>query len=376
MTYTPKERKAAIRQIVRQGHVTGNDFIIAQFGEMPKGLHQDSPLTEEISFLGMGSDPKRTLWNRFTSLGYVQPSEKEHRVYINRFLMSPLGRIPGLLTSRFALSRIHDVAELGVDFLSPEVGPVGLGIAVAGLAATFISSFRYAAFSSVIKGFAPSMVDLTGEEFMHSLALRNAVRSWTVRNNFRAASREFMENEPNAWANVARYVDAAITFMPVGHFQQDTEIMGRLFNLAVRGYPSHGRMAENAAEAQAFLLDMGIKSPRSVRLHFNQEHFAEIRDVFFKNDRWEMGWLFPPSAEINIGISSYRNKKVLEMYWKDCLPLMFGEMCRLLGDSGALERFGYDSQRRDVQGVPQPLRPEAARLIGNNPSVDDAARPV
>ncbi len=361
MAYTNNgQREKAIRHIVAQGYSSANKFLVGQFGELPATLNQDRPLEQKINFLGIGSDPNRTWHSHLTTHGYVQPSETDHRIYVNKFLLSPIGRVPGLLTTRLALARVHDAGELILEALAPAAALPGLEIGAVILTATLWSSFRYAMLSSLVKGLTPSLANVTGEEFIHSLALKGEKKSWVVRDSFRATAEEHLANKPSLITDAKRAVNALLTLMPMSYFQRDTEIMGRLFNLVAHGYQTYKAVPGDPNELYAFLLDMGIQAPDKIRIFLNRPDSHELREKFSINNSW--GLVFPPAAEINIGISSYRNKAVLEMYWKDFLPAIFGEMRRLLGDSQGLERFGFDSARRDLQGTPQPLRPEPRQI--------------
>jgi hypothetical protein len=194
---------------------------------------------------------------------------------------------------------------------------------------------------------------------MHTRATKGEERSWSAQNAFRANAEDMMKNRGSIVTDISRSLDMLLTMMPVGYFQRDEEILGRLFNLAARGYPAHGQIPQNAAEGQAFLLDMGVKAPEDVRIYFDRKDFSAMREIFYRHDSGTMGLWFPPTAEINIGINSFRNRAVLEMYWKDAFPVMLGEMHRLLGDSKGLERFGFDGGNKDMKGIPNPLRPAA-----------------
>lgn len=344
-----RARDHRVAKLVKHGTATDDELFEAQFKEWPvRGLQKDTPCPDIIHFKGFGADPSLSPLNFVTSMAYTRDDDPERNIYLNRLMLSPLGHVAGIFTSRQVYARAHDFVELLVE---PRLGRLGIGFA---MASVLLSSYRFAAMSSVVKMTAPSLSDVIGQEQIHGI---DKLQNGPVRHaTFQAVARDYINNSSSlrrTTTEVLQTIDMLLTWMPCDYYAADHELEARLHNVMAIGYPAWKKIPENISELYAALLDMGIKAPGAVEfamLEKNQEA-NDLRKLFFRHSRMLTGLTNPPCAEMNIGLNSYRDGRVLKAYWQECLPMLYVNLLKKYGDSQAPIRFGYAGED-DILGLP------------------------
>lgn len=345
-----RRRDKDVKALVRRGHATDDELFEAQFGEWPvRGMTKDTPCTDIIHFKGFHCDRKLNPLSYLFSNAYTRKEDEHDRtIYLNGLLLSPLAPVVGIAASRLAFARLHDLAGIGI----LAEAPIPLLLAEMA-AATFFSSYRYAIASSMTRLFALSLADIVGEEQIHIKQFKEDNRS-IARAAFQNSADDWLKNQDFMTRNITmvkQTVDALLTLMPISYFSADYELQARLHNIIVRGYPAWGKIPENVDELYVALQDMGIKSPSRVSSYYNDDAFDGIKSVFYRHAAGE-GFVNAPNAEMNIGLNSFRNPDILETYWRDCLPMLYGDLLqRKYGDSRGLAKMNF-SQELDVLGIP------------------------
>ncbi len=345
--FSLRARDKRVLALIRKGSCTDDELFEAQYGEWPvRGLDKDTPRDEIIHFKGFGDDKNWDISRYIFSQGYIREETPEREMFINRMMVSPLGHALGILTTRMAWARLHDVAELA----ALETGVAGLAF----LGISLTSSYRYAIASSLVKMIAPSLSDIAGEEQMHVRQFKDDSNPVLARRAFQAVATDMVGNRgglSQQLVQLAQAVDVVLTLMPSGHYSQDHEQQAQLHNLMVRGYPAWGRLPRNHEEFYAALYDMGIKAPPVVGRHLHDGSNKHLRDEFFKHSRFSEGFISPPSAEMNIGLNSHRSKAVLSFYWSDVLPFLYADLLQKYGDSTGYDKMKY-THETDIMGLP------------------------
>ena len=354
--FSSKRDKEVIK-LVRKGQATDDELYEAQFGEWPlRGLDKTEHCDDVIHIKSLRKDKKLSKFSYLFHLGHVhREKEDEQTIYLNNVLLSPAGPLLGFFATRMAYARIHDVIELLTGVRAPFALPELLILAG-------VSSYRYALASSMVKLFAPSVADIVGEEQIHLKQVYDQ-RQAVLTNAFQGAAQDWLSNQSEwkkATTNLMQVIDTVLTWMPQQYYAGDAELQARLHNVIVRGYEAWGQIPKNRDELYAALLDMGIKAPNIVKDYYAQDQQAYLTETFNKHVSWQHGLLCPPNAEMNLGLSSFRDGAilktgdVLEMYWKDCLPYLYADLLTKYGDPNALEKFGF-SEETDLYGIPIPL---------------------
>ena len=351
---------AFVKELIKVGQATHDDLFEAQYGQWPlSGMRKDIARDGVVHIRGMHRDRKSSLLSNVFSLGRADynPDNNKSEIYLNKTLIHPAGRVFGILATRQAYIRLQDIAHISTIF-----SPLIIAEITASLA---LSSYRYAAISSLKKMISPSVADIVGEEQIHCLQLAD-IDDVSITDVFHNNAIDWQNNQPQLkqFANQGlQALDVILTLMPRAYYAQDAELQARLHNVLVRGYNAWGKLPENDVELYAALLDMGIKAPTSVKkfYHYNDD-IRSITNEFRKHNAFNLGHINPPNAEINIGLNSYRDGNlretgdVLDMYWNDALPFLYADLLQKYGDSKALERFGYSGER-DITGVPLKIEP-------------------
>jgi len=351
-----RKRDKAVTKLIRAGQATDDELFEAQFNEWPvRGLNKDTNCSDIVHFKGFHSDKKLNPFSYIFSMGYTRKEDvNDKTIYLNGGLLSPLGHVLGALTTRLAIARAHDALELFIATRAPALTPELLII-------SFLSSYRYAIASSLTRMFAPSVADIVGEEQIHIKQFKEDNRN-IARAAFQNVASDWLNNQkalPKLGTQFMQAIDSVLTMMPRSYFSSDYELQARMHNVIVRGYPVWGKIPENIDEFYMAMQDMGIKSPKIVRKHYADPAFDPLKLEFKKHASWVEAYTSPPNAEMNIGLNSYRSKDVLEMYWHDCLPYLYGDLLVKYGDSNGLERMGYTAET-DLLGMP--IRAETPAL--------------
>lgn len=343
----PQDKR--VLSLVRHGEATDAALFEAQFGEWPvRGINisQTSEAQEKILFKPFSARPHKKISSLFTSLAQIDPSDTERVIYINGGLLNPATPILGLFASRLAWARLHDLIE---PLLGIRTGPVGIAFLGLGL----LSSYRYAMISALTHIVTPSLADIVGEEHIHLLQYRDPLDN-IARNPFLAEAQNDLKNLPTAartWNEFCQVYDAFFTLMPRAYYAQDAEMQARLHNILVRGYKAWGKLPETQDELYAALYDMGIKTPNIVADYLNRKDNNSLRDAFQKHSSLN-GYFDPPNAELNIGLNHFRDRRILESYWRDALPYLYADLLeKKYGDTSAFQRMGF-SQETDMVGLP------------------------
>lgn len=361
--FSTRARDKRVNALIRQGSATHDELFEAQFGEWPiKGLSKDTPRDEVIQFKGFLKDKRYNPLKHIFRLGYARSSEKEEdEIFLNGLVLSPVGPVFGLLATRLAFARAHDVLKLMLPLGAvPVVEPIILATAL-------MSSYRYAIVSSFVKLLATSTTDVVGEEQIHLFHAKEPTGS-IASSAFKSVAHDWFENQDGlqkAKITISQAIDMIFTLMPIGYYAADAELQARLHNIMVRGYPAWGKIPEDTDELYAALMDMGIKTPTDVGRYYRAPENNDLIGEFNKHSWLEQGYFSPPSAEMNIGLNSYRDGQllgfktgdILNMYWQDCLPYLFSGLHKNYGDSKGLEKFGY-SDELDMAGMPMKLEPK------------------
>lgn len=356
LNLTPGDR--AIKTLVKKGSATDDQLFEAQFGQWPaNGLHKDTDCSDIVHFKGFWGDRKINPLSFIFRTAYTRKEDTNDRtIYLNGFQLTPLAPVLGIAASRLAWARAHDLVGLGI----LAEAPVPLLLAETA-AAAFLSSYRYAIASSLARMFTPSLSDLVGEEQIHikqfkegndaiaSAAFQNSAYDWL--NNQSAFSRYKTEFKQG--------IDALLTLMPRSYFSSDYELQARLHNIIVHGYKKWGQIPQTPDELYIALKDMGILSPAIVSNHYADQKFDALKDIFGGHSG--EGYFNPPNAEMNIGLNSFRSPDVLEMYWQDCLPVLYGDLLVKYGDSNGLQKMGL-SKEVDVLGLPMYPGPDTPQI--------------
>lgn len=354
----PRDRR--VLSLVRRGEATDDELFGAQFGEWPvAGLEKDTDCADTVSFHGYCRDPKLNPLSYIFSYAYVRPQDEKSRIFLNGLLLSPLAPVLGFFAGRQSYARVHDVVE----------GVAGFNLAVAApelLLVTLLSSYRYAMLSSLVKMVAPSLSDIVGEEHFHIMQARPAL-SGIARAAFQASVNDWAQNQTGLKRlriELGQFIDMVLTMMPRGYFASDPEVQARLHNIMVEGYPAWGKIPQDRPELYAALADMGVKKPGRVGRWLGKPEQGDLRAVFQRHASFWSAHLNPSVAEVNIGLNSYRHGDILEAYWKDCLPFLYGDILVRYGDSAGLEKMGFSAET-DLMGLPVPLAmPPEARPPG------------
>lgn len=350
-----KEDKRVIR-LVREGQTTHDALFEAQFGEWPvRGLRKDTVRNNEITFKGFLRDKNYNPLRHIFRLAYAgqgegeinsnRSSEQGDTIYLNGFLLSPLSPVAGILATRLAYARLHDVMQLALPIA------VAPPVEIAALALMAMSSYRYAVASSLVKLVAPSLSTIVGEEQIHTFHVRENTQA-VAAGAFQSVANDWFENQTGARktvVSISQSIDALLTLMPRAYYASDYELQARIHNIMVKGYPVWGKIPETTEEFYAALMDMGIKTPAPVKKYFREN--PSYASVFNKHSAFQEGYLSPPNAEINIGLNSYRDNQILEMYWRDCLPYLYADLLVKYGDSKGMARMGY-ADELDMTGLP------------------------
>ena len=359
---TFRERDARVSKLIRAGSATDDQLFEAQYGQWPaNGLNKDTERPDIVNFKGYFSGSRSVLGAPFT-MAYADPNDPDRDIHINRMTMNPAAPIMGLLTTRMAYARIHDLLE---PILGVELGRLGILF----LAASFASSYRYAVVSSFSKLLRASTADIIGEEHIHVMQFKDG--------NDLTARRAFLNDGKNISANatglratfntLGQVFDTLLTMMPREHYAQDHELQARIHNLMVRGYKSWGRLPANESELYAALYDMGIRHPNVIKTYLADDGCINVRDVFMKKAKTsfnddgttrkvkltasQTGFVAPPAGEMNMGLNYFRNSEVILRFWKDYLPMIYGDLLVKYGDSAGMQRMGY-SDELDIMGLP------------------------
>lgn len=340
-----RKRDERVSALIRRGHATDDEIFEAQYGEWPaKGLAKDTPCEDVVRFKGYLAGTRNILGAPFT-MGYTDPNTKDRTIFLNRLTLNPASPVMGFLTSRMAYARLHDLLEplLGVELLRQ----FAFGL----FALSLGSSYRYAMVSSLSKLFAASVSDIVGEEHIHIKQFKDG-SDITARRAFLNDAHNIIANRTGLskfFNDAAQGLDAILTLMPREHYAQDHELQARLHNVMVRGYKGWGRLPENEDELFVALHDVGIRAPKIAHLYVADEGQRGARAVFSKHKA--SGYVAPPSSEMNIGLNAFRSREILYRFWRDYLPLLYGDLLVKYGDSKGLERMGYTAER-DIMGLP------------------------
>ncbi|MCB1538359.1 MAG: hypothetical protein H6865_04930 [Rhodospirillales bacterium] len=355
-----RKRDRRVAQLIRKGSATDDEIFAAQFGEWPaKGLHQDTPRPDVVSFKGYFSGTRGLLEMPFT-MAYANPNNDDRAIHINRLTLNPAAPVLGILTSRMAFARAHDILEplLGIEFLRM--------FAVAAFALSGFSSYRYAVASSLSKLLAPSVSDIIGEEHIHILQFKDG-SDITARRAFLNDARNILANRTGLYklgTDVLQGLDMLLTLMPREHYAQDHEQQARLHNLIVRGYKAWGKIPETEDELIAALADMGIMRPKIVYDYLKDDGQINVCATFNKNA--QTGYVAAPAGEMNLGLNTFRSSEVLLRFWKDYLPLLYADLLVKYGDSKGFERMGYTGET-DIMGLPVRTAPSPLAFNPNSP---------
>lgn len=342
----------AIKTLVRKGSATDDQLFEAQFGQWPaNGLQKDTDCSDLVNFKGFWGDRKLNPLHFIFRSAYTRKEDEHDRtIYLNGLQLTPLAPVLGIAASRLAWARLHDVAGLA--------GIVEAPMFIAEIAAaSALSSYRYAIASSLARLITPSLSDLVGEEHIHIKQFKEDNRAIAA-DAFQNAAYDWMNNQGLAkryWTEAKQGVDAVLTMMPRSYFSSDHELQARLHNIVVHGYRQWGQIPQTKDELYIALKDMGIKSPSIVDRHYADSEFDDLKNIFGGHSG--LGYLNPPNAEMNIGLNSFRDPEVLEMYWRDCLPILYGDLLVKYGDSKGNEKMGL-SDEVDVLGLPLHAGPD------------------
>ncbi len=349
-----RSRDHRVAALVRATATTDDALFEAQFGEWPvRGLDKDTVRDAEVQF--------KHFYANLLTLAYVDPTTPDRTIHLNGTLLSPAGHALGIFSTRQAWARLHDVIEI----LEPSLLGPRLGLFV--FMASFLSSYRYAALSSLTKLVAPSIADEVGQEHLHIMQTKDGDQSF-ARSAYQAAARDMVRNSSllkRAGTNVAQFMDMMLTWMPRDYYGADHELQARLHNLMAKGYPSWKRVPQTKDELWAALHDLGIKSPNldDFERWLKRTENSHIRESFDKHNSLLCGHAYPPSAEMNIGLNSTRNGDVLLAYWLDCLPAAYGDLLVKYGNSTGRQKLGF-SNEPDILGLPMRTEPSPAKPSG------------
>ncbi len=348
----------AIKTLVRKGSATDDQLFEAQFGQWPaNGLQKDTDCPDIVHFKGFWGDRKLNPLSFIFRTAYTRKEDEHDRtIYLNGLQLTPLAPVLGIAASRLAWARLHDVAGL--------TGMVEAPMLIAEIAAaSVLSSYRYAIASSIARLVTPSLSDLVGEEHIHIKQFKEDNRAIAAA-AFQNSAYDWLNNQgtmKRVWTEAKQGIDAVLTMMPRSYFSSDYELQARLHNVITRGYRKWGRIPQTKDELYIALKDVGIKSPGIVGRYYVDEKFDALKDVFGGHSG--EGYLNPPNAEMNIGLNSFRSPDVLEMYWRDCLPVLYGDLLVKYGDSRGKEKMGL-SNEVDLLGLPLHAGPDEPHDTG------------
>ena len=341
-----RSRDWKVARLLRQGSATDDALFEAQYGEWPvRGLDQDTPRNSEVRFKDYWENPTHgsNISLYLMSLGFVSDDDKQRELYLNRFLLSPLGHVFGVFSTRLAWARFHDVAEVLID---GRPSPASLAFLVGSL----WSSYRYAVLSSVSQMVTPSIADTVGHEHIHVLQLKESF-SRAGKVNFLEAAKKLVGKD-DIWTQFKQTADMALSWMPREYYSMDLEIQARLHNIMVQGYRSWGRLPRTENELFAALRDRGIKTPKIERKWLKEAEQKKLRKTFSRFGavgRSYRGYVNPASAEINIGLNAHHLTEVVEAFWRKYIPSLYADLHVLYGDSKGHQLMGFDRPAIDVR---------------------------
>ncbi len=342
-------RNREVKNIVRRGYATDDELFAANFGGVwpVSGLDKIIERPNQVTFGNFIFD--------ITTLAYVDPNTPDRKIFLNKFLLSPAGRAFGVLATRFAYARAHDLIHI----IQP--GLLGPRLALILTVASIFSSYRYAMASSLVKLVAPSLADEVGQEHIHILQLKDADSTFGTA-PFQASCIDHINNSGflnRKRVEVAQAIDMVLTLMPRHYFGADPEIQARIHCVLGAAFPVWGVIPQSREELWAGLYDRGGKFPaeRDIEAFLRQESSHVLRETFRKHNRDLNGHFHPPMAEINIGLNSLRDSEVLRKYILDLIPAAYGDLLVKYGDPDGRRKMGF-SDENDILGLPVPLHPD------------------
>ena len=362
-----RDRDRAFATMVKRGYASHKEMLDSVFGEditQLKGVEITEPPQGVIHFRPISEDPEQNPIDRLVSLAYVRDQQPD-TIYINRELMSPIGQLGGAVASRMFLARLHEAIDI---VAGAELRQIGIAFVVGG----FLTTFRFAMFTSLTKMFGMSLADEISQEQVHILDLTDPNASTKI-NSYQAIAKDIVLTRgetQRALITLKRGADMLFTLMPLSSWTLDREMEARLHLINLRYYKVWGALPSNREELAAALAGVGVISPKIVRKWLNHRDQRVLRQRYQTHGMLDFnGLLCPPVAELNIGLNAAHDAGVLQMYWEDGLPLMYARLLNKYGDRGAMARFGFsaDPQATDLAGLPMLLpSPERPEIVGAN----------
>ncbi|HEY8964386.1 MAG TPA: hypothetical protein VIN59_08005 [Alphaproteobacteria bacterium] len=343
-----------VGKLIHRGHATEAELLEAQFGMWPMpGIKPVGAQDRVIFFKDFLESKANKLLMPFVMAHVNQPDDADDTIYINSLIVNPAAPVLASFAQRMILPRLQALVTPFIPAgTAAHLGYAGL--AVAGI--SFISPFRYAMVSSYMRTWGLSICDIVGEQLIYMNQMRNPNDLATQGRFFKAAEAFAKKRHPvaSAFNEAGHIADMATTGTAYKYYTQDPQLQARLHNLLVRG--GWDKLPENRLELYAAVRDMGIPYPKGMK-DMPTAKELDAQTIFEKNK--QTGLVVPPAAEVNIGLNAYYSKEIIEIFWRDYLPLLYADLVvNKYKDPTGYAKMGFSSEELKAMNIPAPIMPE------------------